>query len=109
MIELIPELKAKFEAILFPNYLNPGDINTDFIIDAMFEAYLLDRDKWISVDERLPEVDIDVWCASKDRVMLRSYRGYKDHSGNYLFINYDNPFGDREITHWQPLPKKPNQ
>ena len=61
-------------------------------------------DLWISVDERLPEVNKDVTVFCKDGSI---------HTGTYhttywvvsKYFSWD----VSEPTHWQPLPEKPKQ
>lgn len=63
--------------------------------------------KWISVDERLPEVGATVLCYIKhnysDTDGFRAYRvyGYDGH-----FVGMGNLC---EVTHWMPLPEPPGE
>jgi len=80
----------------------------DRIINAMldFHAQQLEKDNWVSVSERLPE--LKQYC-------LVSYDGHV-MIGQLIKINkqgiglWDNPdwfTSHSRITHWQPLPKSP--
>jgi len=51
--------------------------------------------RWISVEDRLPEKDGRYHVYDGDNVITWSFR--------------DNEFGNKYITHWQPLPSPPNQ
>ena len=57
--------------------------------------------EWISVEEKLPELFVDVLAYDSDRKIIRvanvSY-------GGHWAAQYG---GIRKITHWMPLPKPP--
>ena len=63
-------------------------------------------DKWISVEERLPEEDVVVMCRHKAReypLFLRWNEGglcWEDNAWIY---------GAGPITHWMPLPEPPKE
>lgn len=76
------------------------------------------RDKWIRVDDRLPETDDDVLAYDRHLgVITASWQGAckyypkpdwnKSHGGE--FFQLDDFFGDADlqITHWQELPAPP--
>jgi hypothetical protein len=79
--------------------------------------------EWISVEERLPEIGtmVLVWVEA-ERYMEDEHGQYsmdasevdfgvaQEHDGAKFMTHYSGPFGDREcITHWQSLPKGPNE
>lgn len=75
--------------------------------------------KWVSVEERLPNLIKDkdysenvwAWCDGELKVMNLCYM--HDHgyawADCYGDINGDGEFdGDYKVTHWQPFPKYPS-
>ena len=68
--------------------------------------------KWISVEERLPEdeVDVLVYIASKKENVdsVISITQYTHSMYGYNIEGWRSPwqysFWDREVTHWMPLP-----
>ena len=79
--------------------------NTEWYEDAL--KYRSQETEWISVEERLPEINEEVYtCSTK-------IRGWVPRFAHYLG---ENTFGDRnciyyvdynEVTHWRPLPQPP--
>ena len=67
--------------------------------------------KWISVKDRLPEIDILVLCCSL-KSLSPTYGWY---NGNFWSVNDEpNHFKDKIdrisfITHWMPLPAPPKE
>ena len=62
--------------------------------------------EWISVKDRLPGVNEDVWCWSNKNggEMFVGYIGYLTHEwtkNGSLYIG--------EVTHWMPLPEPPKE
>lgn len=66
-------------------------------------------DNWISVDERLPELEEGVKNTSIEVIMFSESNEF--YLGYYNFYNknwyYDGNWIGDDITHWQPLPKPP--
>ena len=61
--------------------------------------------KWISVEDRLPEVNQPVIVVLKDTdpsVWLADYRGQEQFSCCHQLITFIG-----EVTHWMPLPEPP--
>lgn len=59
----------------------------------------LDKHKWISVNDRLPEPNRDVLVYIK--LMKKEYmRVDKIYNGHWLWYGYS-------VTHWMPLPNLP--
>jgi hypothetical protein len=68
-------------------------------------ALMMMESQWVSVDERLPEKGVYVWCYSKSLGMVSDCYDC-DVSDEHWFK------GDREeyltdVTHWMPLPEPP--
>ena len=65
--------------------------------------------KWISVEERLPDKDALVLCIGAKGGMflgfIRSY--YECQNGAYTYV--PNSRGCRYTTHWMPLPEPPKE
>ena len=87
MFTLYKALEAgKFDALMSENR-------------ALYDSALdnLERDRWISVEERLPEEDKTVLTWGKQGVILLDWR----HDNKWCC------FG--EVTHWMPLPEPPKE
>lgn len=65
----------------------------------------LSKSDWISVDERLPEFDEDVWIRSKKspKNVGTAYR-HKECEGGYGSDKYGFP-SELEVTHWRKIDK----
>ena len=71
----------------------------------------MEADRWISVEERLPEerepsskhlsVNVHIWIYNS------LGEGYYDYRQNNWVIVSDDYWMHEPVTHWQPLPKKP--
>ncbi len=68
---------------------------------------LCDDHKWISVKDRLPEVDVEILFFCGTRIRFGEYVWYGLNEGDYRWR--DAVFGDYliDITHWMPLPEPP--
>lgn len=82
----------------------PGGVVADvlFLLDEVKRL----QNKWISVDERLPEPGI---CVLAIEIDLGIITAYKKHNGKF-WIGYraDSAGGSLcEVTHWMPLPEPP--
>lgn len=64
----------------------------------------LNAGKWISVDERLPEIGVSclMYCERYDLVASARFEG-----DIFMFGGASYKIGD-EVTDWQPLPLPPN-
>jgi hypothetical protein len=80
-------------------------------IKAMSEAaqhQSLGSDKWISVEDRLPEIEADyICCLQNGNLMVLSFNdgffGELDEDDDEFVISSHSDF----VTHWQPLPVPP--
>ena len=87
------------------------------LLDAAdtIEALEAAQPKWISVDERIPEdnVDVIVYIASKKENVdsVIAITQYTHRMYGYNLEGWCSPwqycFWDREVTHWMPLPSMP--
>lgn len=70
--------------------------------------------EWISVKDRLPEVEESRLFLLKDRNemfigKLRKHTLYEKYMyAIELDVGYDESFSVSEVTHWMPLPELPN-
>lgn len=64
---------------------------------------------WISVEEKLPEYDIDVCLWAKEWTHV--YVGYWRHSEEWIGRHRaeEHTLPDTGPTHWQPLPSPPKE
>ena len=97
MRDLTPELKEAFEKILSEPATGSRE---ETILQVMHAAYTLGRDaeKWISVQERLPDLQgrYNVYIPQIDMVETIAYIFV---GSKWSWQSYD-----LSITHWQPLP-----
>lgn len=63
--------------------------------------------EWIKVEDRLPPKDTPVLCYYCDTYIdVMEY--WYDEQGKHIFFNPPSPPSDN-VTHWMPLPEKPNE
>ena len=108
-----------------------GDPAEEVSLDALAMAIsALEKTKWISVDDRLPEPEQDViLCTSeietygrhseKKKIYRNIFMGYFDgdewltsycYGCEYIFrMNEKYPNETIEVTHWMPLPEPPEE
>ena len=101
-------------------YAEDGCTSNREKIDALEYIQQLEeaaQPKWISVEESLPDDDVDVivYIASKkenvDSVIAITQYTHSMHG--YNIEGWCSPwqycFWDREVTHWMPLPEPPKE
>jgi hypothetical protein len=59
---------------------------------------------WIPVTERLPEEDVEVWCAYKSNVFTAYFK-----DGSWWVEINDEDECEINVTHWMPLPQPPEE
>ena len=82
-------------------YCNPN-------AEDMFTAWCAAKSRpaqseWISVEERLPEVNGTYLGFNNNAGMVGAVKFYKCHTGKGLFHDHR----ILNVTHWQPLPEPP--
>ena len=100
------------------DYIRTKNVNTDEIFNH-FLPFLSntseDKEAWVSVEERLPENNVDVLVYQKREhhpkfeVCIASY-DEKDKPG-YKWLTYSHMCEDEDlkVTHWRALPQPPKQ
>ena len=88
---------------------------TTLEINALKRAYCaLERDRWISVEDRLPEKDGE-YLFYGDQYFVPDHNGdpdnYKRIKSGYWIVNQSLPdyIGNMIFTHWMPLPEPPKE
>ena len=61
--------------------------------------------RWISVEERLPEVGVDVLVTDGSNVCISRQVRYVSPTERFTFWSRD----DLDLTHWMPLPEPPKE
>ena len=73
-------------------------------IEALEELHA----KWISVEERLPNVGEKVMvCGVKNGMQVGTFRGISRHGKNRKWLWKKDTI--LEVTHWMPLPEPPKE
>lgn len=91
-----------------------GDLNlTNVIIEDDGREYWFENPRWISVEERLPEVD-KRYGEYEYSAELLVYDGLRRRSAYYCHTSgvwYDSRYEDDtfEVTHYMPLPEPPKE
>lgn len=114
-ITTMENTKEKFEEII--KRLQPG-LTPDYemLLCLMATAYNLDREEWIPVSQRLPEigdlVEVITEFMNKGNPDSDRFIGYMDEYGDLISSPEDENYGwefNDCVTHWRELPKPPNQ
>ena len=66
------------------------------------------QSEWISVEERLPQVDTDVLVITANG-SFKVARCNIYHNGTLVLWMTNDGLGERAITHWMPLPELPEE
>lgn len=66
------------------------------------------RDRWISIEDRLPEnMESVILYSPEDGRFVGHIEIYENHSVKYEWATNDYNYNLNHVTHWQPLPKSP--
>lgn len=84
-------------------YTNGAELISVFRVKQMMEHYFATDtnvgDKWISVEDRLPNMDEKCLLCEENRITK-----YRWVTIGYFHTNYD-----EYVTHWMPLPEPPKE
>lgn len=77
--------------------------------DSYHRGYMdgLNADRWISVEERLPNKDELVLCIGAKGGMFLGDRLSLSWNGKYAYAHVPNSNSGRHALYWMPLPKPP--
>lgn len=95
-----------------PLFAKAADAIEDLIaaLTASNEVIAKSRDKWISVEGRLPEVDQPIMiCAFGKSVGEGVYRGHDGFHHVWKMYASSGTYWDDEVTHYMPLPEPPKE
>lgn len=100
LIEKLDEYHQSLYERWYDNHKHPYDEGAMDAVEKVINT-VKQHSEWISVDERLPEHDkpVLVWVVSKAGNAY-AFKAYYENSWHLVF---------GEVTHWQPMPKIPNQ
>ncbi len=81
----------------------------DYVLKAMQEYADQFKPKWIPVSERLPDQFqyVDIWTKGHDRLTGCHFDGEVFEAELFGEEEYFEPI--KHVTHWMPLPEKPEQ
>ena len=82
--------------------------NTEAVVVQKAIDIVKEHSNWISVDERLPEDGQEVLIFVADGA-FETYITVSYYNGNGRIKSWNNIYLRETVTHWQPLPKIPNQ
>ena len=80
---------------------------TDEAMEMAISA-LREQPRWISVEERLPQLHETALCFKDGRMKIGIYMGVKYTDNVAAFRDFQNGFGFG-VTHWMPLPGPPKE
>lgn len=95
--------------------INPdGQVSEVGNFEKTWKATALERDRWISVEERLPEENgyyLVKVCSPHIPVRAYEYKPDREWGGfDTLWKGYDGSYVfDHFVTHWMPLPEPPKE
>lgn len=77
-----------------------------YALDLAISA--LSRDRWISVEERLPEPKTEVMVAYDDGEVWCLWQNWANDTEDDRLEYYTNDYAIHTVTHWMPLPSPPD-
>ncbi len=69
----------------------------------------LSRDRWISVEERLPEPKTEVMVAYDDGEVWCLWQNWANDTEDDRLEYYTNDYAIHTVTHWRELPQPPKE
>ena len=101
--------KRLIDAVAFEKDIKTeaSDSIANAVIRILDRQPTIEENKWISVNDELPDVGVKVLTLSKfDHVRDRTLYNFRDGE---LVFRPDGLKPGKDITHWQPLPKPPKE
>jgi len=98
--ELEDDFKLKFGDVITYGY------DKD-IFDFFFKIIESERNEWISVEERLPELGQEILVIDSDNTVVTDVHYFEDGFNLHPYGYYNDRRLLTGITHWQPLPTPP--
>lgn len=69
--------------------------------------------EWISLEDRLPEIESEEYAVTDGRSLFMAYYGFSHTIRKTIFQStsddFDSLYGCDTITHWMPLAKLPKE
>lgn len=62
----------------------------------------MSQDSWIKVQDSIPDIGVDVLCLTDDDIFVGSIENFTAE-----LTWWDNDCSGHKVTHWQPLPGRP--
>ena len=103
-----PEIRELTNELIFTSNYGTRDAVAKYLYEKGYR-----KQKWISVEERLPEKEGDylVWNKDQKKIEIRFFHRLPPHypvESHPEIREYFGNFADyKRITHWMPLPEAP--